>query len=308
MTNGSEMSFEEKIAVLKDQMEKADAVVLGAGSGLSTAAGYTYSGDRFEKYFGDFERKYGFRDMYSGGFYPYQTLEDFWGYWCRYIWINRYGPIPTDLYGRLLGLVEDKDYFVLTTNVDHCFQRSGFDKKRLFYTQGDYGLFQSSSPGSAARNKTYDNYKIIRRIILSEGYQIGDNGELIVPKDTEIRMSVPSDLVPACPDDGKLMTTNLRCDDSFVEDAGWHQAAEWYRDFLRRHERLRVLYLELGVGMNTPGIVKFNFWKYTKENPNAFYACINKGEAYCPQEIAERSVCIDGDIGEALQKPFWKIG
>ena len=308
MTNGSEMSFEEKIAVLKDQMEKADAVVLGAGSGLSTAAGYTYSGDRFEKYFGDFERKYGFRDMYSGGFYPYQTLEDFWGYWCRYIWINRYGPIPTDLYGRLLGLVEDKDYFVLTTNVDHCFQRSGFDKKRLFYTQGDYGLFQSSSPGSAARNKTYDNYKIIRRMILSEGYQIGDNGELIVPKDTEIRMSVPSDLVPACPDDGKLMTTNLRCDDSFVEDEGWHQAAERYQDFLRRHERLRVLYLELGVGMNTPGIIKFNFWKYTKENPNAFYACINKGEAYCPQEIAERSICIDGDIGEALQKPFWKIG
>ena len=308
MTNGSEMSFEEKIAVLKDQMEKADAVVIGAGSGLSTAAGYTYSGDRFEKYFGDFERKYEFRDMYSGGFYPYQTLEDFWGYWCRYIWINRYGPIPTDLYGRLLGLVEDKDYFVLTTNVDHCFQRSGFDKKRLFYTQGDYGLFQSSSPGSAARNKTYDNYKIIRRIILSEGYQIGDNGELIVPKDTEIRMSVPSDLVPACPDDGKLMTTNLRCDDSFVEDEGWHQAAERYQDFLRRHERLRVLYLELGVGMNTPGIIKFNFWKYTKENPNAFYACINKGEAYCPQEIAERSVCIDGDIGEALQKPFWKIG
>ena len=308
MTNGSEMSFEEKIAVLKDQMEKADAVVLGTGSGLSTAAGYTYSGDRFEKYFGDFERKYGFRDMYSGGFYPYQTLEDFWGYWCRYIWINRYGPIPTDLYGRLLGLVEDKDYFVLTTNVDHCFQRSGFDKKRLFYTQGDYGLFQSSSLGSAASNKTYDNYEIIRRMILSEGYQIGDNGELIVPKDTEIRMSVPSDLVPACPDDGKLMTTNLRCDDSFVEDEGWHQAAERYQDFLRRHERLRVLYLELGVGMNTPGIIKFNFWKYTKENPNAFYACINKGEAYCPQEIAERSVCIDGDIGEALQKPFWKIG
>ena len=266
MTSGPEMSFEEKITVLKDQLENADAIVIGAGSGLSTAAGYMYSGDRFEKYFGDFERKYGFRDMYSGGFYPYQTLEDFWGYWCRYIWINRYGPIPTDLYGRLLGLVEDKDYFVLTTNVDHCFQRSGFDKKRLFYTQGDYGLFQSSSPGSAARNKTYDNYEIIRRMILSEGYQIGDNGELIVPKDTEIRMSVPSDLVPACPDDGKLMTTNLRCDDSFVEDEGWHQAAERYQDFLRRHERLRVLYLELGVGMNTPVICSL----YTRVHNKCF--------------------------------------
>lgn len=308
MTNGSEMSFEHKIAVLKDHLENVDALVIGAGSGLSTAAGYTYSGERFEKYFADFERKYGFRDMYSGGFYPYETMEEFWGYWCRYIWINRYAPIPSDLYGRLLALVKDKDYFVLTTNVDHCFQRSGFDKKRLFYTQGDYGLFQSSSPGGTARSRTYDNDEIIRRMILQEGYHIGENGELIVHKGTEIRMTVPPDLMPVCPDDGKLMTTNLRCDDSFVEDEGWHQAAARYQDFLRRHERLRVLYLELGVGMNTPGIIKFNFWKYTKENPKAFYVCINMGEAYCPEEIADRAVCIDGDIGEVLQKPFWKIG
>ena len=308
MTNGSEMSFEHKIAVLKDHLENVDALVIGAGSGLSTAAGYTYSGERFEKYFADFERKYGFRDMYSGGFYPYETMEEFWGYWCRYIWINRYAPIPSDLYDRLLALVKDKDYFVLTTNVDHCFQRSGFDKKRLFYTQGDYGLFQSSSPGGTARSRTYDNDEIIRRMILQEGYHIGENGELIVHKGTEIRMTVPPDLVPVCPDDGKLMTTNLRCDDSFVEDEGWHQAAARYQDLLRRHERLRVLYLELGVGMNTPGIIKFNFWKYTKENPKAFYVCISMGEAYCPEEIADRAVCIDGDIGEVLQKPFWKIG
>ena len=308
MTSGSEMSFDKKIAVLKGRLENADAVIIGAGSGLSTAAGYTYSGERFEKYFADFKKKYGFRDMYSGGFFPYKTMEEFWGYWCRYIWINRYAPIPSELYGRLSALVKDKDYFVLTTNVDHCFQRSGFDRKRLFYTQGDYGLFQSSSPSDVTKNRTYDNYEIIRRMILSEGYQIGDNGELIVPEGTEIRMTVPSDLLPVCPDDGKLMTTNLRCDDSFVEDEGWHLAAGRYQDFLRRHERLRVLYLELGVGMNTPVIIKYPFWKYTKENPKALYACINKGEAYCPEEIAKRSVCIDGDIGEALQKPFWKIG
>lgn len=240
------------------------------------------------------------RDMYSGGFYPYQTMEEFWGYWCRNIWINRYAPIPSDLYGRLLALVKDKDYFVLTTNVDHCFQRSGFDKKRLFYTQGDYGLFQSSSPGKEAKKRTYDNYEVIRRMILSEGYQIEKNGELIVPKDTKIRMTVPSDLVPVCPDDGKLMTTNLRCDDSFVEDEGWHQAAERYQEFLRRHERLRVLYLELGVGMNTPVIIKFPFWEYTKKNPNAFYACVNLGEAGCSREIVKRSVCIDKGIGEVL--------
>ena len=300
MTNGLKMNFGQKISVLQEQLTNADAVVIGAGSGLSTAAGYTYSGERFEKYFADFERKYGFRDMYSGGFYPYQTMEEFWGYWCRNIWINRYAPIPSDLYGRLFALVKDKDYFVLTTNVDHCFQRSGFDKKRLFYTQGDYGLFQSSSPDKEAKNRTYDNYEVIRRMILAEGYQIEKNGELIVPKDTKIRMTVPSDLVPVCPDDGQLMTTNLRCDDSFVEDEGWHQAAERYQEFLRRHERLRVLYLELGVGMNTPVIIKFPFWEYTKKNPNAFYACVNLGEAGCSREIVKRSVCIDKGIGEVL--------
>ncbi|MCH4038965.1 MAG: Sir2 silent information regulator family NAD-dependent deacetylase [Lachnospiraceae bacterium] len=300
MTNGSKMSFDQKISVLQEQLTNADAVVIGAGSGLSTAAGYTYSGERFEKYFADFERKYGFRDMYSGGFYPYQTMEEFWGYWCRNIWINRYAPIPSDLYGRLLALIKDKDYFVLTTNVDHCFQRSGFDKKRLFYTQGDYGLFQSSSPDKEAKKRTYDNYEVIRKMILSEGYQIEKNGKLIVPKDTKVRMTVPSDLVPVCPDDGKLMTTNLRCDDSFVEDEGWHQAAERYQEFLRRHERLRVLYLELGVGMNTPVIIKFPFWEYTKKNPNAFYACVNLGEAGCSREIVKRSVCIDKGIGEVL--------
>ncbi|WP_194609774.1 SIR2 family NAD-dependent protein deacylase [Clostridium vitabionis] len=300
MTNGPKMSFDQKISVLQEQLANVDAVVIGAGSGLSTAAGYTYSGERFEKYFADFGRKYGFRDMYSGGFYPYQTMEEFWGYWCRNIWINRYAQIPSDLYERLLALVRDKDYFVLTTNVDHCFQRSGFDKKRLFYTQGDYGLFQSSSPGKAARNKTYDNYEVIRRMILSEGYQIGKNEELIVPKDTAIRMTVPSDLVPVCPDDGKLMTTNLRCDDSFVEDEGWHQAALRYQDFLRRHERLRVLYLELGVGMNTPVIIKFVFHRLTRENPRAFYACVNQGEAYFPDDIASRSVAINADAGRVL--------
>ena len=301
LSNDPEMSFAQKVSVLQEQLANAEAVVIGAGSGFSTAAGYTYSGERFEKYFADFERKYGIRDMYSGGFYPYPTMEKFWGFWCRNIWINRYAPIPSNLYGRLLALVQDKEYFVLTTNVDHCFQRSGFDKKQLFYTQGDYGLFQSRSPGGAANNRTYDNYEAIRRMILHEGYQIGKKGELIVPKDTEIGMTVPSDLVPVCPDDGNLMIPNLRCDDSFVEDQGWHQAAKRYQDFLGRHEQLPVLYLELGVGMNTPVIIKFPFWKYTRQNPNSFYACINLGEAGCDREIVKRSVCLDADISRDLE-------
>lgn len=293
---------EDGIEKLHEALQEADAVVIGAGAGLSTSAGFTYSGERFEKYFRDFEEKYGYHDMYSLGFYPYDSMEEFWGYWCRYIWINRYMPIPSRVYQDLLDLVKDKDYFVLTTNVDHCFQKSGFDKKRLFYTQGDYGLFQSSSPSGAAKYKTYDNYDIIRRMVLSEGYQIGDYEELITPEDTEIRMTVPSNLVPVCPDDGNLMTTNLRSDDTFVQDDGWYAAQSRYHDFLRRHQGLKTLFLEAGVGGNTPTIVKYNFWKMTYEWPDATYACLNLGEAVAPKEIAKKSICIDGDIGTILKE------
>jgi NAD-dependent SIR2 family protein deacetylase len=293
---------EDGIEKLHEALQEADAVVIGAGAGLSTSAGFTYSGERFEKYFRDFEEKYGYHDMYSLGFYPYDSMEEFWGYWCRYIWINRYMPIPSRVYQDLLDLVKDKDYFVLTTNVDHCFQKSGFDKKRLFCTQGDYGLFQSSSPSGAAKYKTYDNYDIIRRMVLSEGYQIGDCEELITPEDTEIRMTVPSNLVPVCPDDGNLMTTNLRSDDTFVQDDGWYAAQSRYHGFLRRHQGLKTLFLEAGVGGNTPTIVKYNFWKMTYEWPRATYACLNLGEAVAPKEIEKKSICIDGDIGAVLKE------
>lgn len=293
---------EEQLARLKKEIETADAIVIGAGAGLSTSAGFTYSGERFEKYFRDFEEKYGYHNMYSLGFYPYDSMEEFWGYWCRYIWINRYMPIPSRVYQDLLDLVKDKDYFVLTTNVDHCFQKSGFDKKRLFYTQGDYGLLQSSSPSGAAKNKTYDNYDIIRRMILSEGYQIGDHEELIPPEEIEIKMAVPSELVPVCPDDGNLMTTNLRSDDTFVQDDGWYAAQSRYHDFLRRHQGLKTLFLETGVGGNTPTIVKYNFWKMTYEWTRATYACLNLGEAVAPKEIEKKSICIDGDVGAVLKE------
>lgn len=299
-TSGPERTFEENIEILKQQLDTADAVVLGAGSGLSTAAGYVYTGERMERYFSDFMEKYHFRDMYSGGFYPYKTMEEFWGFWCRYIWINRYAPILSDLYERIYRLVKDKDYFVLTTNVDHCFQRSGFDKKRLFYTQGDYGLFQSFSPKGASVGKTYDNYEIIRDMVLSEGYQIGEDNELMVPEGADVRMTIPSELVPVCPDDGQLMMTNLRSDDSFVEDAGWQQAAARYHEFLEKHKKKHVLYFELGVGMNTPVIIKFPFWKYTEENRKAFYACVNAGQAGCSQKIVKRSVCINAGIGDVV--------
>ncbi|MDO4521431.1 MAG: Sir2 silent information regulator family NAD-dependent deacetylase [Erysipelotrichaceae bacterium] len=284
------------IAKLKTALDNADTVIIGAGAGLSTAAGYTYSGERFEKYFSDFRKKYGFSDMYSGGFYPYRTPEEQWGFWCRYIWINRYAPIPSDLYERILNLVKNKDYFVITTNVEHCFQRAGFDKNRLFYTQGDYGLFQDHDGEEPV---TYDNEAVIRDMILSLGYEIDSDNNLIIPGGNKIRMEIPSELVPY-DYSGKPMKMNLRADDTFVEDEGWHRAAERYMDFLKRHVSTKTVFLELGVGYNTPGIIKFPFWKLTSQWPDATYACLNYNEAYAPEEIIGRSIIISGDISDAL--------
>lgn len=286
---------------LARSLSQADAIVIGAGSGLSTAAGYTYDGDRLLWYFPDFVARYGFTDMYSGGFYPFDTPGEYWAYWSRYIWINRYGPMPSDLYRRLLRLVKGRDYFVLTTNVDHCFQRVGFDKMRLFYTQGDYGLFQSAEPQGASAHRTYDNEDAVRRMVLSQGFRIGADGQLSLPDGGRLSLQVPRDLLPVCPDDGRPMVPNLRADDTFVEDAGWHAAADRYTAFLRSHRDARVLYLELGVGMNTPGIIKYPFWQLTAANPNAIYACVTKDEAWCPGQIAGRSMCIDADIADVVR-------
>ena len=269
-------NYSDEIDRLKKEIETADAIVIGAGAGLSTAAGFTYSGERFERFFSDFEAKYGFHDMYSGGFFPFETPEEMWAYWSRFIWCNRYMDIDNGTYKWLFELVKDKDYFVITTNVDHQFQKAGFDKSRLFYTQGDYGLFQCSEP---CHDKTYDNEEIIKDMI-----------------EFQEDMKIPTELIPKCPKCGKPMTMNLRSDDKFVEDEGWHRAAERYDDFLRKHEGQHILFLELGVGYNTPVIIKYPFWKMTAKNPKAVYACLNYGEAYSPDEIVEQSICIDGDI------------
>lgn len=298
LTRKSTQSFLGQIEHLKDALIEADAVVIGAGSGLSASAGFTYSGERFEKYFSDFHLKYGISDIYSGGFYPYSTLEEYWAWWSRHIWVNRYVDIPKDTYKTLLALVQDKDYFVLTTNVDHCFQKSDFDKRRLFYTQGDYGLWQCSKP---CHQTTYDNEETVRKMLLAQGFQIAESNDLILPEGTKPVMQIPTELVPHCPICGAPMTMNLRCDDTFVEDTGWHKASERYHDFIRRHENLRVLFLELGVGANTPVIIKYPFWRMTEKNPKATYACINYGEALCPNEIKEQSLCMDADIEDVLK-------
>ena len=270
----------------------ADAVMVGAGAGLSTAAGFVYIGERFRRYFRDFETRYGFRDMYTGGFYPYNTPEERWGYWSRYIWVNRYMDAPKPVYDDLYRLVKDRDYFVLTTNVDHCFQKAGFDKDRLFYTQGDYGLFQCSEP---CCRQTWDNEAIVREMLLSQGLMIGAGNDLIAPDGTAPAMVIPSELVPTCPNCSRPLTMNLRGDDRFVEDAGWHAAAKRYRSFVEAHAGCRLLYLEIGVGWNTPGIIKFNFWNAAIENENAVYACVNYDDARIPVELRGSAIGIAGD-------------
>ena len=281
-TKPSTKSCFEQLDQLRAALQDCDAVVIGAGAGLSTAAGFTYTGERFEKYFSDFAAKYGIKDMYSGGFYPFPTMEEFWAYWSRYIFINRYQDAPKPVYDDLLKLVADKDYFVITTNVDHCFQKAGFDKKRLFYTQGDYGLFQCSEP---CCQETFDNEAVIREMVRRQK-----------------NMKIPTELLPVCPRCGKPLTMNLRSDNKFVEDEGWHRAAERYENFLRTRAGQKILFLELGVGYNTPVIIKYPFWQMTAKNPNAIYACINQGQAVCPQEIQRQAICINIDLGNALQE------
>ena len=280
-TKKSTPDYSAQIKNLQTALSEADTVVIGAGAGLSTSAGFVYTGERFEKYFSDFAQKYGIQDMYSGGFYPFDTPEEHWAYWSRYIYINRYQDAPKPVYNDLLKLVQDKDYFVITTNVDHCFQKAGFDKKRLFYTQGDYGLFQCSEP---CCQETFENEAMIREMVTRQE-----------------NMEIPTELLPVCPHCGKPLTMNLRSDNKFVEDEGWHRAAERYENFLRTREGGKILFLELGVGYNTPVIIKYPFWQMTAKNPDAAYACINRGQAACPREIGRQSVCIDADIGQLLQ-------
>ena len=282
LTRGSTGSFSSELDRLKAALSRADAVVVGAGSGLSTPAGLTYSGPRFTRHFRDFQERYGIQDMYSGGFYPFQSPEECWAWWSRQILINRYERASGRAYGQLLELVKGRDYFVLTTNVDHQFQLAGFDKKRLFYTQGDYGLWQCSQP---CHQRTYDNKETVRQMVAEQR-----------------EMRIPTGLVPHCPVCGRPMTMSLRMDDTFVEDAGWHAAARRYEDFLRRHRGLRLVFLELGVGSNTPVIIKYPFWRMAAREPGAVYACINRGEAYAPGELKDRAICIDGDIGQALEQ------
>ncbi|MDO4908420.1 MAG: Sir2 silent information regulator family NAD-dependent deacetylase [Corynebacterium sp.] len=280
MTHKSIETSSSPTQAAKEAIEQADVVLIGAGAGLSTSAGFSYSGPRFEEHFADFIEKYSIPDMYSGGFYPFETPEEYWAWWSRHIMVNRYENPEKPVFSDLLSLVKDKNYFVITTNVDHQFQRAGFDKNRLFYTQGDYGLFQCSTP---CTQQTWDNEETVRRMVAEQ-------------KD----MRVPTELLPYCPNCGAPMVPNLRCDNTFVQDAGWDAACMRYKEFLIENAKSKIVYLELGVGANTPAIIKYPFWQMTAGNPNSTYVCINNSDIMVPKDITSRSIGVASDIGEAL--------
>lgn len=272
----------DKYEQLKKLINEADAILIGAGAGLSTSAGLTYSGERFEKYFSEFIKKYGFTDMYTAGFYPFKTLEEYWAYWSRHIYYNRYESEINDTYQNLFNLVKNKNYFVLTTNVDHKFQDAGFDESKLFFTQGDYGLWQCSVP---CHYKTYENKETVYKMINEQ-------------KDCKI----PTTLIPHCPKCNAPMTMNLRIDNTFVQDGNWYKNYENYKNFLKNYGNKKILFLELGVGTNTPVIIKIPFWKMTFTNENSNYVCINFNEAICPDDIKNRSLLFQEDVNDVLKK------
>lgn len=287
-TTTSTGDFSECVDRIADAISGADAVLVGAGAGLSTAAGFSYAGKRFDDNFADFRDAYGITDMYSGGFYPFPDQESLWAWWSRSILLNRYDCPVGKPYLDLLHLLRGREYFVLTTNVDHQFQRAGIDRDRLFYMQGNYGLLQCSRPCHQA---TYDNEELVRQM---------------AERQNDLR--VPSELVPRCPRCGAPMAPNLRCDDTFVEDANWHAAARRYDEFLNRHRRDRIVLLEVGVGGNTPAIIKYPFWRMASENRNATYVQLNKGEVLVPSQLERQSVILDCDAAEALSALRERLG
>ncbi len=274
-------NYSEKIAKVRKLIEDSDAIIIGAGAGLSAAAGLLYSGERFNKLFPDFIERYHLKDMYSAAFYQHDTLEEHWGYWSKHIYHNRYKAEINSTYNDLLKVVEGKNYFVITTNGDHLFILNNFDKKRLFYTQGDYGLFQCTVP---CHKKTYDNKELITQMVHRQN-----------------DLKIPSELIPYCPLCAKPMTVNLRMDNTFVEDEGWHDANKRYDDFRKETFGKKVLFLELGIGYNTPSIIKYPFWQMTYDNKNATYISINLSEEKVPKEIINQSITIKGDICEVIR-------
>ena len=274
--------YEEQIEEATSMLQNAEHILIGAGAGLSAAAGLTYSGKRFQENFPEFIEKYGLRDMYSAGFYPFPSEEERWGYWSKHSYVNRIEPPALPLYRSIYELVKDKDYFVLTTNVDHQFYKAGFDENRIFATQGDYGEIQCAK---GCHVKVYDAIEMFHQM-----------------NQARKNCKVPSYMVPKCPVCGGPMAMHLRCDQYFVEDESWHEAATRYGKYYSAalKDKHTVL-LELGVGFNTPTIIRFPFEKMMRENTKLNLIRLNKEEAVVPESFGKRAVGINADIAGVVE-------
>ena len=277
------MNFNRQLRKASEMLEDADAVIIGAGAGASTAAGLHYGGKRFTENFGDFIAKYGSRsmpDMYAAGFYPFPTEEAKWGYWSKHALVNRFFPPALPMYQQLLELVRNREYFVITTNVDHQFQKAGFAKERVFATQGDYGEIQCKK---GCHQSVYDAEQFFRQM-----------------DTTREDCCIPSELVPKCPVCGGRMEMHLRCDSYFVEDEAWHVAADNYANFVERFWDKKVVLLELGVGFNTPAIIRFPFETMVRENETFCLIRLNRDAPAVPASFRERAIGIGGDMARAI--------
>ena len=269
------------ILKIKKWLDDADAIIIGAGAGLSNAAGIHYSGEKFEHDFKDYIKKYDFKDLYTSSFYPFNTEEEKWAYWAKHIYYSYYERKNTKLYQALFNLVKNKDYFIITTNVDGQFLNNGFLKDKIFEVQGSYSKLQCSKP---CHNKLYYNEEIVHEML--------DN--------IDADLKIPSALVPKCPVCGENMSVNLRCDDTFVEDDNWNNMQKNYDDFLRNFANKKILLLEFGIGFNTPGIIRFPFEKMTYMHDNFHLIRFNDKYPEVPNEIKDRSISVSDSISEVI--------
>ncbi|WP_404900444.1 Sir2 silent information regulator family NAD-dependent deacetylase [Priestia filamentosa] len=275
-------TYKARIEKAKKEIEDTEFILIGGGAGLSAAAGITYGGKRFTDNFSAFIKKYGLTDMYSSGFYPYKTQEERWAYWAKHIYVNRFEPGPTILYKDLYQLVKDRTYFVITTNVDSQFEKSGFPVDKIFEVQGNYGYLQCAQ---GCHDKLYYNESLVREMI----------------KKT-VDCQIPSELVPICPVCGGNMDPNLRINQYFVQDEKWYKQNKLYNEFLKQSEGKRNVYIELGVGFNTPGIIRYPFEQMTYHNEKATLIRLNKENSTGMKENADKTVTFNEDIKEVVSE------
>ena len=273
--------YNSRIIQAKQAIKQADYIIIGAGSGLSTAAGLLYSGEKFEKDFKEFIEKYHLDNLYSASFYEFKTQEEKWAFFAKMIKLNRYNEKTLKLYQELYEIVKNKEYFVLSTNVDGQFYNSGFDKDKVFEVQGDYSYLQCEN---ACHNKLYNNKELVEKWL----------------RNTK-NCKIPSDLVMKCPVCGGNMDMNLRKDANFVQDENWYRQSEKYEDFLSRSKGKNVVLLEIGVGFNTPGIIRFSFEQMTANIEKTTLIRINKDYPNPMLEIENKTISFDEDTNKIIE-------